>query len=192
MSQRYRVRCLVTFPLKSHVRFSACLFFTFSHQNSEDSHTVQTISFEYPLSTQKPRTRLSWALSFIFRFVMVQIIDRLASNRWEIRKHQYTRRENSDRLKQTLASKALMFALKTRLLTALQKKVAYDLPTPARLAKTNPNNPCVDSLATFSTSVTALSASARRDSEHISVITPFAAGAEPEPKGRRKAAFQAC
>lgn len=40
----------------------------------------------------------------------------------------------------------------------------------------------------FSTRVTAFRASAREDSEHISVITPFAAGAEPDPNGRRKAA----
>ena len=72
--------------------------------------------------------------------------------------------------------------------TALQKNVMYALPTPARLANTNPNRPCVASLATFSTRVTALSASVRCDSGHISVMTPLAAGAEPDPKGRRNAA----
>jgi hypothetical protein len=41
----------------------------------------------------------------------------------------------------------------------------------------------------FSISVTTLSASARWLSEHIAVTTPFAAGADPEPKGRKKAAF---
>jgi hypothetical protein len=50
----------------------------------------------------------------------------------------------------------------------------------------------VASLATFSMRVTALRASAPWDSEHISVMTPFAAGAEPEPKGRRKAAVAFC
>jgi hypothetical protein len=73
-------------------------------------------------------------------------------------------------------------------LTALQKNVAYALPTSARLAKTNPNSPCVAKRAMFSTSVTALRASARCDSVHISVMTPLAAGAEPEPKGSKKAA----
>lgn len=71
---------------------------------------------------------------------------------------------------------------------ALQKNVKYELPVSARTLKMNPNKPCVASRATFSTSVMALSASARCDDGHISVMTPFAAGAEPEPNGNRKAA----
>ena len=46
-------------------------------------------------------------------------------------------------------------------LTALQKKVAYALPTLARLANTKPKQPWVANRAMFSTSVTALRASAR-------------------------------
>lgn len=75
-------------------------------------------------------------------------------------------------------------------LTALQKNVIYALPTPARLENTNPNSPCVDNRAMFSTRVTALRASARCDSEHMSVMTPLAAGAEPDPKGSRNAAIR--
>jgi hypothetical protein len=40
----------------------------------------------------------------------------------------------------------------------------------------------------FSTRVRALRASALLDWEHISVMTPFAAGAEPDANGRRAAA----
>jgi hypothetical protein len=40
----------------------------------------------------------------------------------------------------------------------------------------------------FSTSVRAFRASALLEAEHISVMTPFAAGAEPEAKGSKKAA----
>lgn len=42
----------------------------------------------------------------------------------------------------------------------------------------------------FSTSVTAFSASARWEPEHMSVMTPFAAGAVPDPSGRRNVATQ--
>lgn len=75
-------------------------------------------------------------------------------------------------------------------LTALQKNVRYALPISDRAAKTKPNSPRVARRAMFSTSVTALSASARCDLGHISVMTPLAAGADPEPKGRIKAAEQ--
>lgn len=74
------------------------------------------------------------------------------------------------------------------ILTALQKNVAYALPTLASAAKTNPNRPCVDRRAMFSTSVTAFRASARCESEHMDVMTPLAAGADPEPKGSKNAA----
>jgi hypothetical protein len=40
----------------------------------------------------------------------------------------------------------------------------------------------------FSTSVKAFRASALLEAGHISVMTPLAAGAEPEAKGSRKAA----
>ena len=73
-------------------------------------------------------------------------------------------------------------------LTALQKNVMYDFPTTDKAANTKPKRPCVASLATFSTSVKALSASARLDEAHISVMTPLAAGALPEANGSTKAA----
>jgi len=52
----------------------------------------------------------------------------------------------------------------------------------------NPNKPRVDSRAKFSTRVMALRASVRCDDGHMDVMTPLAAGADPEPKGRRNEA----
>jgi hypothetical protein len=72
--------------------------------------------------------------------------------------------------------------------TALQKNVAYALPTWASAAKMKPNRPCVTSRDMFSTSVTRFSASARWELGHMAVMTPLAAGAEPEPRGNRNAA----
>jgi hypothetical protein len=40
----------------------------------------------------------------------------------------------------------------------------------------------------FSTRLSAFNALARSEAEHISVMTPFAAGAVPEAKGSKKAA----
>lgn len=73
----------------------------------------------------------------------------------------------------------------------MQKNVRYAFPASASAAKTKPNKPAVDSLAMFSTRVIAFRASVRCEEGIISVMTPFAAGAEPEPKGRRKAATNA-
>jgi len=70
----------------------------------------------------------------------------------------------------------------------LQKKVRYDFPISERAAKTKPNKPSVARRAMFSTSVTALRASVLCDLGHISVMTPLAAGADPDPNGRMKAA----
>jgi hypothetical protein len=80
-------------------------------------------------------------------------------------------------------AKALIFKIPK--LTALQKKVRCGFPISARELKTKPNRPSVARRAIFSTRVIALRASARWEDGHISVITPLAAGAEPEPKGRR-------
>lgn len=52
----------------------------------------------------------------------------------------------------------------------------------------NPKSPSVDSMAKFSTSVIACSASARFEDGHISVMTPLLAGAEPEASGSKQPA----
>lgn len=74
------------------------------------------------------------------------------------------------------------------MLTALQKKVKLGLPISDRDAKMKPKMPCVVRVAALSTRVMALRASWRWWGGHISVMTPLAAGAEPEAKGRRNAA----
>lgn len=77
----------------------------------------------------------------------------------------------------------------TSILTALQKKVSLGSPSSENAANMSPKRPCVMSMAALSTSVIPAIASCRCREGHISVITPLAAGADPEANGRRNPAI---
>ena len=74
----------------------------------------------------------------------------------------------------------------------LQKNVRLGWPISEKAAYIRPKSPCVSSVAELSTRVMPLSASRREWAGVISVITPLAAGADPDANGSRNPANEVC
>lgn len=138
-----------------------------------------------------PVYALGVIIVIIMNFVKYIILaNKLAVCSRKVGEQQYSHANNGDGLQNQCQTDASIHRGRPQICqrTALQKNVRYARPILAKAANTKPKRPCVANLATFSTKVTALSASALCASVHISVMTPLAAGADPDPNGSRKAA----